>query len=53
MASLQSLPQVVTAIGGLGAAAFELVDASKTVWGVAQWPDRSCACLRPAEAVET
>ena len=33
MASLQSLPQVVTTIGGLGTAAFGLVDASKTLCG--------------------
>jgi hypothetical protein len=30
---LQNLPQLVTAIGGLGTAAFGLVDASKVLWG--------------------
>ena len=30
---LKSLPQVVTAIGGLGTAAFGLVDATKVFWG--------------------
>lgn len=33
MISLQSLPQVITAIGGLGTAAFGLVDASKALGG--------------------
>jgi len=33
MVSLQSLPQVVTAIGGLGTAAFGVVDATKALWG--------------------
>jgi hypothetical protein len=33
MAYLQSLPQIVTAIGGLGTAAFGLVDASKALGG--------------------
>jgi hypothetical protein len=33
MIDLHGLPQVVTAIGGLGTAAFGLVDASKAVWG--------------------
>jgi hypothetical protein len=33
MDSLQSLPQVITAIGGLGTAAFGLVDATKVFWG--------------------
>jgi hypothetical protein len=33
MISLQGLPQVITAIGGLGTAAFGLVDASKALWG--------------------
>ena len=33
MISLQGLPQVITAIGGLGTAAFGLVDASKVLWG--------------------
>jgi hypothetical protein len=33
MTTLQNLPQVVTAIGGLGTAAFGLVDASKVLWG--------------------
>lgn len=33
MISLQALPQIVTAIGGLGTAAFGLVDASKAAWG--------------------
>jgi hypothetical protein len=33
MASSESLPQVVTAIGGLGTAAFGLVDASKALCG--------------------
>ncbi len=31
--NMQSLPQVITAIGGLGTAAFGLVDASKALWG--------------------
>jgi hypothetical protein len=30
---LQSLPQIITAIGGLGTAAFGLVDATKVFWG--------------------
>ncbi len=30
---LQHIPQLVTAIGGLGTAAFGLVDASKVLWG--------------------
>ncbi len=30
---LQNLPQIVTAIGGLGTAAFGVVDASKVLWG--------------------
>jgi hypothetical protein len=30
---IKSLPQIVTAIGGLGSAAFGLVDASKAAWG--------------------
>jgi hypothetical protein len=34
MSVLQNLPQVVTAIGGLGTAAFGLVDASKAVFGI-------------------
>ena len=33
MSILQNLPAVVTAIGGLGTAAFGLVDASKVLWG--------------------
>jgi hypothetical protein len=33
MISLQGLPQIVTAIGGLGTAAFGLVDVSKAAWG--------------------
>ena len=33
MISLQSLPQVITAIGGLGTAAFGLVDATKALGG--------------------
>lgn len=33
MISLQSLPQVITAIGGLGTAAFGVVDASKALGG--------------------
>ena len=33
MILLQNLPQVVTAIGGLGTAAFGLVDASKVFGG--------------------
>lgn len=33
MISLQGLPQVITAIGGLGTAAFGFVDASKALWG--------------------
>ena len=33
MISLQGLPQIVAAIGGLGTAAFGLVDASKAAWG--------------------
>jgi hypothetical protein len=33
MIGLQSLPQVVTAIGGLGTAAFGIVDATKVFWG--------------------
>jgi hypothetical protein len=33
MSNLQGLPQIVTAIGGLGTAAFGLVDASKALWG--------------------
>ena len=33
MVSLQGLPQVITAIGGLGTAAFGLVDASKALGG--------------------
>jgi hypothetical protein len=33
MSVLPNLPQVVTAIGGLGTAAFGLVDASKVLWG--------------------
>jgi hypothetical protein len=31
--NLQNLPQIVTAIGGLGTAAFGLVDATKALWG--------------------
>jgi len=31
--NLQQVPQIVTAIGGLGTAAFGLVDASKVFWG--------------------
>ncbi len=31
---VQSLPQIITAIGGLGTAAFGLVDASKPVFGI-------------------
>ena len=31
--SLQNLPKIITAIGGLGTAAFGLVDASKVFWG--------------------
>jgi hypothetical protein len=34
MAGLQSLPQIITAIGALGTAAFGLVDASKALGGV-------------------
>ncbi len=30
---LKSLPQIITAIGGLGTAAFGLVDSTKTLWG--------------------
>jgi hypothetical protein len=33
ISALQNLPQVVTAIGALGTAAFGLVDASKVLWG--------------------
>ncbi len=33
MIGLQSLPQVITAIGGLGMAAFGIVDATKVFWG--------------------
>jgi hypothetical protein len=33
MSILQGLPQVITAIGGLGTAAFGLVDATKPFWG--------------------
>jgi hypothetical protein len=33
MSILQNLPQIVTAIGGLGTAAFGLVDATKVFWG--------------------
>src|SRR6202167_19774 len=33
MSILHDLPQVVTAIGGLGTAAFGLVDATKVFWG--------------------
>jgi hypothetical protein len=33
MSLLTSLPQVITAIGGLGTAAFGLVDATKVFWG--------------------
>ncbi|MGA2963940.1 MAG: hypothetical protein ABSD96_19910 [Candidatus Korobacteraceae bacterium] len=33
MSNLQGLPQIITAIGGLGTAAFGLVDASKVLWG--------------------
>ena len=33
MIDLQTLPQIITAIGGLGTAAFGLVDASKVLWG--------------------
>jgi hypothetical protein len=33
MSILQGLPQLVTAIGGLGTAAFGLVDATKPFWG--------------------
>jgi len=33
MSLLQNLPSVITAIGGLGTAAFGLVDATKTFWG--------------------
>ena len=33
MANLQGLPQIITAIGGLGTAAFGLVDASKALGG--------------------
>ena len=33
MTGLENLPQVITAIGGLGTAAFGLVDATKAFWG--------------------
>jgi hypothetical protein len=33
MSVLQDVPKVITAIGGLGTAAFGLVDASKVLWG--------------------
>lgn len=33
MITLHDLPQIITAIGGLGTAAFGLVDASKALWG--------------------
>jgi hypothetical protein len=33
MSTLQNLPSVITAIGGLGTAAFGLVDATKTLYG--------------------
>ena len=33
MAILESLPRIIAAIGGLGTAAFGLVDASKSLWG--------------------
>lgn len=33
MIGLQGFPQIVAAIGGLGTAAFGLVDASKAAWG--------------------
>ena len=33
MSALQSLPQIVTAIGGLGTAAFGLVDSTKVLFG--------------------
>jgi hypothetical protein len=33
MIGLQNLPQIVTAIGGLGTAAFGLVEATKVFWG--------------------
>jgi hypothetical protein len=33
MIGSQGLPQIVAAIGGLGTAAFGLVDASKAAWG--------------------
>jgi len=33
MSNLQNLPQIITAIGGLGTAAFGLVDASKAIGG--------------------
>jgi uncharacterized membrane protein YhaH (DUF805 family) len=33
MSVLQSLPQIIAAIGGLGTAAFGMVDASKCFWG--------------------
>jgi hypothetical protein len=33
MGMLQSLPQIITAIGGLGTAAFGLVDSTKPFWG--------------------
>ena len=33
MILLEHLPRIVTAIGGLGTAAFGLVDSTKTFWG--------------------
>jgi hypothetical protein len=33
MVGLENLPQIVTAVGGLGTAAFGLVDATKVFWG--------------------
>lgn len=33
MIGLQTLPQVITAVGGLGTAAFGVVDATKVFWG--------------------
>jgi hypothetical protein len=33
MTGLQSLPQIITAVGGIGTAAFGLVDATKVFWG--------------------
>ena len=37
MMGLESLPQVITAIGGLGTAAFGIVDATKVFGGGAEW----------------